>query len=460
MSYLAPGEIIMNNAVLPYEPPSSSSSTRGGAHLVITPLGEGDDRASPNARYSVKVVLPDDDASAVDAQYVLELSGAGSASSGADAPAKFTTAPSGGGIGCDGRRSHGRAATSGDGNDAIFAIDPHATVGSTIRIVGGWASGHESVRLTEQVVMFVGRGIAHVGETDRDDDAPIADDLAMAELEEGYVEEERSEIINEIEDAEYDAVRALEERRDEMIAEGEGEGGGDGGSRLDIIEEAEDEIVGVLEVEKADVNRALDALREDIVMKQADDQKARHGDDIEKHTEAQRREAQKLHRIHHEKKNLLEDRMQEMRRRAERVNEARRDKLDNVMDLRGALKESVKKLKTMDEKVHEKARREHIKPPIKDGTRDLIKRAREKFQKVGINEVMRERLRTVIGEEGERGPPVRGRGDAGYHGDVGRPLHPVARMVIQSAFALLVLYGVVNWYLGNRRRSMKGRRDL
>ncbi len=108
-------------------------------------------------------------------------------------------------------------------------------MGSTIRIVGGWASCHEAVRLTEEVVLFVGRGIVYIGETHRDEDMPIADDLAMAELKEEYVEEERSDIMNEIEDAEYDAMHILEERRDEMIIEGEGEGGegGDGGSRLD-----------------------------------------------------------------------------------------------------------------------------------------------------------------------------------------------------------------------------------
>ncbi len=43
--------------------------------------------------------------------------------------------------------------------------------------------------------MFVGRGMASGGRT-RDDDA-IVDDIALAELEEEFVEEERSDIMRE-----------------------------------------------------------------------------------------------------------------------------------------------------------------------------------------------------------------------------------------------------------------------
>jgi hypothetical protein len=41
----------------------------------------------------------------------------------------------------------------------------------------------------------------------------------------------------------------------------------------------------------------------------------------------------------------MEDKMQEMRRQFDRENDAWKDKLDNVMDLRDALKESSKKSK-------------------------------------------------------------------------------------------------------------------
>ena len=89
------------------------------AQYMLELRGGRDRWARP--RYAVKFVMSDDgrDASTSDAQYVLELRGGARGAGSSGAPARFTMAPSGGGIGCD--RSHGRA-TSGkvDDADAIF----------------------------------------------------------------------------------------------------------------------------------------------------------------------------------------------------------------------------------------------------------------------------------------------------------------------------------------------------
>jgi hypothetical protein len=410
MSDLGPGEIIMNSAVLPH-----ASSREPTVHVEVSPLlgnngggggGESENanenNASPGSEYVAKFVIPTDARSRIpDAQFVMEMrGGASSLSSSAIVPAKFTTAPSGGGIGCDGRRAHGKPAGGGDDGGstayAIFTIDADATGRSALRIVAGWATGHDAVTLTEEVVVFVGRGVAASpgGIDDRDDDA-LADDRAEAELEEELIEEERSDLEAEIESAEEDAVEALEEKRGEI-------GDGDGSANL-AIEDAEGGIVGALEVEREDVHHALDSLREEIEFRHAEDHMGKHKG-VEAHTEAQRKEAVRLHRIKHERKDVMEDRMHEMRRRFDRggrgKNDARKDKLDNVMDLRGALMDSVKKLHKMDKTEHDKARREHIKPriPDKEGMKGLIQKARDAFRKT--HESIRDRPPAAAGGGG------------------------------------------------------------
>lgn len=461
MSDLGPGEIIMNNAVLPH-----ASSREPTVRVEVSPLlgsGGGED-AGPGSEHVAKFVIPTDARSRIpDAQFVMEMRGAtGGASS--SVPAKFTTMPSGGGIGCDGRRAHGKAAGDDEGSTfAVFTIDADATGGSALRIVAGWATGHEAVTLTEEVVVFVGRGVASSGGIDNRDDDALADDRAEAELEEEFIEEERLDLEAEIENAEEDAVEALEEKRGEI---------GDGSANL-AIEDAEGGIVGALEVEREDVHQALDSLREEIESRHAEDHMGKH-EGVEAHTEAQRKEAVRLHRIKHERKDVMEDRMHEMRRRFDKggrgKNDARKDKLDNVMDLRGALMDSVKKLHKMDKTEHDKARREHIKPriPDKEGMKGLIQKARDAFRKT--HESIRDRppaaagggggSATAAGGASSGGGTVRGGGDAGYHGDVGTPLHPVARAVIQCAFALFGLCGLASWHLEKRRKAMKGRRNL
>ena len=228
MSDLAPDEIIMNNAVLPH-----ASSREPTVRVEISPLlgrsGGGGDDAGPGSEYVAKFVIPTDARSRItDAQFVMEIRGAttttttGGASSSPVPPAKFTTMPSGGGIGCDGRRAYGKAEDDEGSTFAIFTIDADATRGSVLKIVGGWATGHEAVTLTEEVVVFVGRGVVASREIDNrdDDDDALADDQAESELEEEFIEEERLYLEAEIESAEEDAIEALEEKREEIIGGG------------------------------------------------------------------------------------------------------------------------------------------------------------------------------------------------------------------------------------------------
>lgn len=467
MTNLAVDEIIMNNAVLPY-----MSSREPSVHLEVSSLTSKEDWG-PDSEHVVKFVIPPDVKSRgtlSDVQFVLEISGAKSY-----IPAKFTSAPTnGGGIGCEGYRSHGKATVSAKTDEsayAIFTITSDATMGAMIKIVGGWAIGHESVTLTESIIMFVGHGIAT---NDENDDDRLIDDQAEVELEEEYIEEERQELVGEIDNAEVDAVEALEEKREEISNQSEGS---------DIVNIAEEEIVAMLEVEREDVNHALDALKDEIES-QKEEQKERNKE-LQKqhaiHSEKQRQESQRLHRIEHNRKNSKENKLQELRRRFDKditassnkdnsnnnsnnhdaFAQARRDKLDQVMDLRGALKDSVKKLNLMDKKEHDHAHEEHISPPTKERLNEMIMKVKQKMhiasEKLGVNELIHNNNNHAAGSMSER---RMGGGDAGYHGDVGKPLHPLARIILQSIFGLVGLCGLVCYYLDKRRKAMKGRRNL
>lgn len=463
MTNLAVDEIIMNNAVLPY-----TSSREPSVHLEVTSLTSKEDWG-PASEHVVKFVIPPDvkaRGTLSDVQFVLEISGAKSY-----IPAVFTTAPTnGGGIGCEGYRSHGKAtvsATTDESAYAIFTIIPDATMGAMIKIVGAWAIGHESVTLTESITMFVGHGIAT---NDENDDDGLIDDQAEVELEEEYIEEERQELVGEIDNAEVDAVEALEEKREEISNQSEGS---------DSVNIAEEEIVAMLEVEREDVNYALDALKDEI-----EEQKERNKE-LQKqhaiHTEKQRQESQRLHRIEHNRKNSKEDKLQELRRRFDKYTNAssnqdnsnnnsnnhdasaqarRLDKLDQVMDLRGALKDSVKKLNLIDKKEHDHAYKEHISPLTKDRLNEMIMKVKQKMhiasEKLGVNELIHNNNHAA-GSMSER---RMGGGDAGYHGDLGKPLHPLARIILQSIFGLVGLCGLGSYYLDKRRKAMKGRRNL
>ena len=191
--------IIMNNGVLPH-----SVSREPSIRLQVSPLGT-DDNGAPNSEYVVQFLVPDDARASLsaDVQYVLELVGGGES---LDPPAKFTSAPPNGGIGCEGRRSHGKVGTD-DSASAILTINDDALKGARLEITAGWATGHEAVTLTDKVVVVVGRGVVVVVndegvvgrklsaggamEMDTDDgdvDDALEDDAAEAELEELFIE--------------------------------------------------------------------------------------------------------------------------------------------------------------------------------------------------------------------------------------------------------------------------------
>jgi len=465
---LAENEIIMNNKVL-----SHSSSREPTIHLEVSPLGKQDNNAAaPNSEYVVKFVIPAEvRASLSDVQYVLELGTVDS-----DPIAKFTSAPPNGGIGCDGRRSHASAGKEDSSSAAIFTINDDAKRGDRVEISGGWATGHEAVTLTEKVVVVVGQGVVVVGASnegggggggggginddghvdDEVDDA-LQDDEAEAELEESFLEEEREDLENEVESAEEDAIEALEEKRIQI-------GGGNLGSE---INEEEEELIEALEENRNHVEKALDSLKEDIIEDHVKKSKARM---IHEHTMKQRLEAQRLHREHHERgmKHVGEDKLEEMKRRfvKDQKDQIQKDKLDELMDMKDTLKNSMNRLKKTDKIEHDRARRDHVqrlpKAELKADMDELKQLARDKMKKLsesarlGVNELMNDPHLKKIRGRMEKGY-VRG---SVYNGDKGRPLPPEGRHFLVVMFAMFGMVGLVRWYLDKKRRSRKGRRTL
>ncbi|KAL7531003.1 hypothetical protein ACHAXR_003799 [Thalassiosira sp. AJA248-18] len=440
----------MNNKVLEH-----TSSREPGIRLDISPLGD-EDTAQPNLEYVVKFVVPSS-ASVSDVQFVLELLVGGESSSDPP-PGKFTTAPPNGGIGCEGRRSHGKVGKDGE-SAAIFTINENAVSGTKLEIVAGWATGHEAVTLTEKVALIVGQGVVSSdaagggdGGAAFDDDG-LQDDEAEAELEEAFIELEREDMEQEIANAEEDAVEALEEKRQET----------DGS--WSEINEVEEEIVESLEENRKDVDQALNLLKDEIMLRQADRQKKK-GDD-HAHSVKERREAQRYQRFKHERNHDVEDRLEEMHRRFEKKNDIRKDKLDELMNMKGDLKENVENLQLMDKKEHERARRKHIQPlpkaELKVDMEELKQKAKEKMQllsdKLGVHELMNEpHMKQIRGKL--KGGLIRG-GEGTFHGDEGRPLPPEGRHFLIVMFTFFGLVGAVRWYLEKRRKALlKGRRSV
>ena len=485
---LAANEIIMNNAVIPY-----SDSLEPNIYLNVSPINNENEidatnannankkNAGPNSEYVVKFVVPEkNDKSLADLQYVLELvNGAGKDDTkddgGDNVAAKFTSAhPGGGGIGCEGKRSHGKV-NGQYVSAAIFTINSNANDGDTIEIVGGWATGHEAVTLTEKVVLVVGQGIivgGGGGDFHDDDDAPL-DDEEWDELEEAFIEEEREEIDNEIELAEEDAVEALEEKRQET----------DG--LASEINTAEEEIVEEFERNRKDVNEVLDALEDEIFAKKESTERGGIKPD-HKHTRSERREAERKHREEHDRKHTDEDKLQEMYRTLNKKKQnakqreydslkAQKDKIEELMDMESALKDSVDKLHTMDKKEHDKARREHIKPlpkaELNVDMSELKQKAKQRMQmlsdklgyasdKLGVNELLNDPKVQEIRGKLRKGVP-RG-GKDGYSRDVGQPLPPEGRHFLFVFFSLFGLVGLIRWAFDKRRRKStnKGKRTL
>ena len=431
----------MNNGVVDHD-----LSRAPSIYLDVSPLGS-DATAKPNSEYVVKFVVPEDAKSqATDAQYVLELVGDSPES---EPPAKFTTAPPGGGIGCDGRRSHGKATQD---SAAILTINENAPNGGKLEIVAGWATGHEAVTLTERVVLVVGKGIAaakkvETATTDENFDDALDDDEAEAELEEAFIEEEREEVERDIEEAEEDAVEALEEKRQETDGSWEG------------INDVEDEIVEELEENRKDVDQALNSLKEEIMIRQVEKQKERVTKHL--HNQKERQQAMHEHRAAHERKRV-EDRLEEMHHRFEKQHDLRKDRLDELMDKKAGLNDNIKKLKIMDKKEHETARRKHIKQLPKEELKvdmdELKQRAKKKMKyisdKLGVNELLNEPHMKEL-----RKGLIRG-GEGKFHGDVGDPLPPQGRHFLIVIFTFFILVGLVRWFFEKRRKKQKGRRTL
>ncbi|KAL9190380.1 hypothetical protein ACHAXT_007591 [Thalassiosira profunda] len=432
---LAPGEIVMNNGVL-----SHSESREPGIRIDVAAVKE--DNGAPGTEYTVQFVVPEVEKSRVpDAQYVVELS----SSEEDEVPAKFTAPAPGGGIGCDGKRTHGKAA---EGEGSVFTINADAPKGTRIDITAGWATGHEAVSLTESVFLVVGDGIIGRGYLGNDGDAAddaLEDDEAEEELEESFIEEEREYLEEEIEEAEEDAVEALEEKRIENDGKGAEE-----------LNEAEEEIVEALEENRIEVNQALNELKDEIETKK----RAGLAEHQHKHKMLERQEAEARHRQEHDKRRT-ETRLEEMRRRFENVADARKEKLEHLIDKKAALQDNLDKLEQMDNREHDAARRRHIdrlpREELRVDMEELKHKAQEKLHllsdKLGVHELMNEPHVRAIRGQLKKGN-FRG-GEGTFHGEAGQPLPPEGRHFLVVFFSLFGLVGLVRWGLEKRRRAKK-----
>lgn len=273
------------------------------------------------------------------------------------------------------------------------------------------------------------------------------------------IEEEREDLENEIQEAEEDAVEALEEKRVET--EGLGK----------EINEAEEEIFAALEDNRAKANGAMDRLKAEIEAEKAKrqnekDEKRAKDEFMAKHMHnmKERMEAQRKHREAHDRKRD-EGKLEEMHRRFARDSyEARKDKLDELMAAKQNIQDSIGRLKKADNKEHERARREHIKRMPKEELKldmaELKKKYTEGIKKtidrLGVNELMNEPHMKEMRKHLKKGY-VRG---SVYEGDKGEPLPPEGRHFLFVMFTLFGLVGFVRWFFDKRRRARKGRRKL
>ncbi|EED91867.1 predicted protein [Thalassiosira pseudonana CCMP1335] len=444
----------MNNAVI-----SHTQSRESGIHLDVSPLGDNE--------YVVKFVLPEG-ASVQDVQYVLELSGG--SNSEAEVPAKFTIPPNNGGMGCEGKRVHGKAGAKDTA--AVVAVNEDAKHGSTLVIRGGWATGHEAVTLTDSKVIVVGQQLDNGGTggggvaADEEYEYEYEDDQLEAEHEEEIIEEERNAIQEEIESAEMDAVEALEEKRIETDGLGA------------EIKAAEEEIVEALESNRKDMNKALNALKDEIIINKAENEASHKAKmmEMQQNRKAQMEKANQRHREnkHPHDGEQLNYMLQYMEHRFKDEHDPRKEQLDHLLDMKNNVKDSVNKLKAMDRAEHERARREHLKPLPKEeldvDIQELKQKAKEKLAQqrlnrmseslgVGVNELFKNREMKEVADR-VRGHLQKGipRGGAAvYHGDKGEPLSPKARHFLLLIFAMFISVGLLRWYLDKRRRTTKGR---
>ena len=433
LTELKPNEIVMNNKIVHH-----LESRAPSVHLDVAPLESN----RPFSEYSVKFVVPHD-AQLNDVQYVIELSNPDDPGA-SELPAKFTSAPTNGGLGCDFTRAHGRARM--EDSPAIVTFNDGIKDGARIEVLAGWATGHEAVELTDSVVIVSGHGVDnnqnHDGYEEFDD--YLYDDMIEAELEEEDIEEERNQIEKDIAFAEEDAVLSLEEKR----VETEGMGS--------QINEIEEEVVEVLEANRKDVNKALNELKDEIILKQKEHAQNRHDKNID---EAKRKQAQQKH---YERHPHLED----MERRfKDGSDDPRKEKLQDVLDMKDNLEESIEKLKINDMREHSSAKRRHIKPipkeELKIDMQELKQKLKQKLnvgklkESLGVNELFESKDMKMLRGKLKEGIP-RG-GESTYHSEKGAPLPPEGRHFLFIMFSFFLVIGFFRWFLDKRRRR-KGRR--
>ena len=409
----------------------------------------------------------------MDVQYVLQLE---EEEEERGPPVVFTEAPHSGGIGCEGRRTFGKA----DSMDtpAVITFSDRAPLGAQVYIWGGWATGHEPVTLTKRVAVVFGEGIVAVEEGGGDDkvgneakDGEGEEEEAEEEL--AIVDEERTDMELEIVEAEEDAFRALEEKREDTIAK---EHVGEWDSEIDA---AEEEVVEALEERKDEMEEVLNDLKTEVVATDI----TRRQDmmrEMKKTTGKKRAGVQRRQKI--KKEAQMKHGLEKMWEKIEKRDAAdpRMKPLVQLEGLKEKLEESVKDLRRADGNEHERHRgpkldtlplkanlgelRKKVKKNMGAWKRpDFGKKVEEKMVKKmagSVNDVMK--VKKASDELRERMSGGRGgrrmRGASKSEG--GEPASSSGQPILIGGVVVVVLIGALRWYMNSWRRKHKGRRNL
>lgn len=456
-------EVIMNHPVVDH------THSQHDVYIELYP-------SHVDGEYSVEFVVPD---TLKDVQYVLELS--------QESSATFTNPPKHGGIGCEDKRVYGKP------SDGSAELKIHAGEGDgRIELRGGWATGHEAVTLVEPIIMTPGG--MHGADDDSVDDAHDAyeDDQAEAEHEEQVLEEERAVLDSEIEEAERDAIEALEGKRLENA------------EKSRDINEAEEEVVEVLEETRKEMDKALNSLKDEIIIDKAENSKMHEAKMAEMHrTEAEREAIRKAHAEELARKHLgVEQEMQHMEKHFKDKDDSLRKKMEHFKKLRERFKGNTAMLEELDRVEKDKRNEEHFRDipkeevdvdmeqikqtvhkhmmdqhhanveKIQKDNQDNKQKAKDQFhemhdrvekeqnnvQRSGVHEMVgnRDVKLTVDRLRGHLKKGIPRGGEAAHHGDSGQPLPSNARNVLLGLFGLVGMFGLVQLLLDKRRRMNKG----
>ena len=423
-----------------------------------------------DGEYSVEFVVPE---ALKDVQYVLELS--------QESSATFINPPKHGGIGCEDKRVYGKP------SDGSAEIKIHEGEGDgKIELRGGWATGHEAVTLVKPIIMTP-EGM-HSADDDSVDDAHDAyayeDDQAEAEHEEEVIEEERAVLDSEVEEAERDAIEALEEKRLETP------------DKSKDINEAEEEVVEVLEEKRKEMDKALNSLKDEIIIEKAENSKIHEAKMAEMHrTEAQREAIRKAHAEELARKHLgVDQEMQAMEKHFKDKDDLRRKKMEHFQKLRERFKGNTAMLEELDRVEKDRRNEENFRDIPKeevDVDMEQIKqtvhkhmmdrhhsnveksqkenknnqqRAKDQFrreaetQRSGVHEMVGNRdVKLVVDRlRGNLKKGIPRGGEAAHHGDSGQPLPSKARNILLGLFGLVGMVCLVQLLLDKRRRMNKG----